>query len=61
MDEPLVLGVAAPPRPHARWVLRGLGGALVVTGVVLAAVEVSRTGAWMPVLIRLGLGAFGWG
>ena len=60
MDEPLALGVAVPARPHARWVLRALGGALVLTGVVLAALEVSRAGAWGPVLARLGLGAFGW-
>ncbi len=33
----------------------------MLTGVVLAALEVSRTGAWGPVLARLGLGAFGWG
>src|SRR5262249_61363397 len=42
MDEPLALGVAAPARPQARWVLRVLGGALVLTGAVLAALEVGR-------------------
>src|SRR5215469_6064832 len=61
MDEPLALSVAAPARPHARWVARALGGALVLAGVVLAAVEVGRAGAWGQVLARLGLGAFGWG
>ena len=57
MDEPLALGAVAPPRPHARWALRGLGGALVLTGVVLAAVALSRTGAWGPVLARLAVAA----
>jgi lipoprotein-releasing system permease protein len=61
MDEPLALGVAVPARPHARWMLRAVGAALVLTGIVLAALEVSRAGAWGPVLARLGLGAFGWG
>ena len=61
MDEPLALGVTAPARPHARWVLRALGAALVLTGAVLAAVELGRAGAWGPVLARLGLSAFGWG
>ena len=61
MDEPLALGLAAPDRPHAPWVLRGLGGVLVLGGVVLAAVELSRNGAWGPALSRLALGAFGWG
>ncbi|HET9035648.1 MAG TPA: ABC transporter permease [Myxococcaceae bacterium] len=61
MDEPLALAAVAPAPPHARWVLRGLGGALVLTGVVLAAVALSRTGAWAPVLARLGVAAFGWG
>jgi lipoprotein-releasing system permease protein len=61
MDEPLALGVAAPARPHARWVVRGVGAALVLTGAVLAAVELGRVGAWGPMLARLGLGSFGWG
>jgi len=61
MDEPLALGVAAPAPTRARWVLRSVGGALVLTGVVLAGVVLGRTGAWGPVLGRLGLGAFGWG
>jgi lipoprotein-releasing system permease protein len=63
MDEPLALGVAAPAPAPARlqWVLRGAGLVLVLTGVVLAAVELSRSGAWGPVLVRLSLGAFGWG
>ena len=61
MDEPLALPVATPARPHARWMVQGLGAALVLTGVILAAVELNRTGAWGPVLARLGLGAFGWG
>ena len=58
---PSALATVAPAPPHARWVLRGLGGALVLTGVVLAAVALSRTGAWAPVLARLGVAAFGWG
>lgn len=61
MDEPLALGVGTKARPHARWVLQGLGAVLVLGGAVLAAVEVGRTGAWGPVLARLGLAAFGWG
>jgi lipoprotein-releasing system permease protein len=61
MDEPLALGVAAPVRPHARWVLRALGAVLVLTGAVIAAVEVGSAGAWAPVLSRLGVAAFGWG
>ncbi|HSP20560.1 MAG TPA: hypothetical protein VLQ79_13645 [Myxococcaceae bacterium] len=61
MDEPLAPGVAGPAPTRARWVLRGLGGALVLTAVVLAAVVLGRTGAWEPVLGRLALGAFGWG
>ncbi|HEY1905505.1 MAG TPA: hypothetical protein VGG91_05660, partial [Myxococcaceae bacterium] len=61
MDEPLALGVAAPARSPARWVLRATGAALVLAGVALAAVELGRAGAWGPVLARLSLGAFGWG
>ena len=61
MDEPLALGVAAPAGSHARWVFRAMGGAAVLAGAVLAAVEIARAGAWGPVLARLGLGAFGWG
>ncbi|MGZ3444536.1 MAG: FtsX-like permease family protein [Myxococcaceae bacterium] len=61
MDEPLALGLAAPAPTRARWVLRGVGAALVLTGAALAAVVLGRTGAWGPVLARLSLGAFGWG
>ena len=61
MDEPLALGVTAPVPARGHWVLRGVGGALVLAGAVLAAVELGRTGAWAAVLARLGLGAVGWG
>jgi lipoprotein-releasing system permease protein len=61
MDEPLALGVSVPAPARVRWALRGAGAALVVGGALLAAVELGRTGAWGPVLARLGLGAFGWG
>jgi lipoprotein-releasing system permease protein len=61
MDEPLALGVAAPARSPARWMLRAVGAALVLTGAVLVAVELGRAGAWGQVLGRLALGAFGWG
>ncbi|MGZ6134484.1 MAG: ABC transporter permease, partial [Myxococcaceae bacterium] len=61
MDEPLALGLAAPAPTRARWVLRGVGAALVLTGAALATVVLGRTGAWGPVLARLSLGAFGWG
>ncbi|MGZ6028885.1 MAG: hypothetical protein ACXWK5_05640, partial [Myxococcaceae bacterium] len=59
MDE--ALGVTAPVSTRGHWVLRGVGAALVLAGAVLAAVELGRTGAWGPVLSRLGLGAVGWG
>ncbi len=59
MDE--ALGVTAPVSTRGHWVLRGVGAALVLAGAVLAAVELGRTGAWGPVLARLGLGAVGWG
>ena len=61
MDEPLALGVAAPARSPARWMLRAVGAALVLTGVVLAAVELGRAGAWSQVVGRLAMSAFGWG
>ena len=61
MDEPLALGIAAPAPARSRWLIRSLGAALVLTGAVLAAVVLNRTGAWGAVLGRVALGAFGWG
>jgi lipoprotein-releasing system permease protein len=61
MEGSLPLPVTARPSPRLRWALRVLGGALVAAGVGLAAVGVARAGAWVPVLSRLALGAFGWG
>ena len=61
MDEPLALGVAERSPVGTGRILRWLGVASILLGVVLAAVEVARAGAWGPVLARLSLGAFGWG
>jgi len=61
MDEPLALGVAERSPVGTGRILRWLGAASILLGVVLAAVEVARAGAWGPVLARLSLGAFGWG